>query len=236
MKNLKRIAIIGGLALAGVATAGALRAFPNVGNWSDDPSQSVHCGNGGIWATGGKKDWGISCVHCHIPGPGNPQGMIAATVSASPAFTGNKYVPGTNYVVTVNLVGEYLGKANASEIANNKNGMTATFEDANGGALGNLLGDSQSSCPAAAPVLPDPALGATYTWAYGDCHAVAGLGVQGTGPAPNITLTKWNFKWKAPAAGKGTATMFYGVVDGNSDKTSLGDDVKMGTLVLAEGP
>lgn len=236
MKSIKRIAIIGGLALAGVATAGALRAFPNVSQWTLDPSTNVHCGGGGIYATGGAKDWGITCGMCHVAGPGNPQGMISATVSAMPAFTGNKYIPGTSYLVTVNLVGEYLGKANATQIANNKNGMTATFEDASGTPIGALLGDSQTSCPAASPTVPDLFLGATYTWSYGDCRVVAGLGVQGTGPAPNFSLTKWNFKWKAPAAGNGTATMFYGVVDGDASQTSFGDDVKMGKLVLAEGP
>jgi len=229
MRNLKRIAIIGGLALAGVATAGVLRAFPNATNWTDDPSQSVHCGNGGIYATGGVKDWGITCTMCHINDV-NQQGNISATVSANPPFTGNKYLPGQLYTITVNLVNEQLGKADQS---NNRNGMSATFEDVNGNPMGSLAGDA-IACAAAPPSLPDPLYaGTTYVYGPG-CHNVTSLGKQGPG------LTQWIFKWQAPAAGvaagTGAITMYYGVVDGNTDKKSLGDDVKMGKVQLAEGP
>lgn len=224
MKNMKHFAIIGGLALAGVVTASALRAFPNVANWSDDPSQSVHCGNGGIYATGGVKDWGITCAMCHINDVAQ-QGSITATTTFSPPLAaGNKYSQGVTYSVTIHLIGEHLGLADQT---NNKNGMTATIEDANGVSVGAMAGD-MAACATAAPSLPDGAYpGTTYVYGAG-CHNVSSLGKQGPG------LTQWTFKWTAPTVDPGPITMFYGVVDGNTDKKSLGDDVKMGKLALSQ--
>jgi hypothetical protein len=223
MKNITRIAIIGGLALAGVATAGVLRAFPNTADWAADPGQTHNCGNGGIYATGSARDWGISCIHCHINDV-NQQGMITANPTFVPALgAGNKYTPGTTYTVTVHMVGEHLGLADQ---ANNRNGMTATFEDNNGAAVGAMAGD-MTACAAGPNALPDGAIAGT-TFVYGaGCHYVASLGKQGPG------LTQWSFKWTVPAAQTGNVTMFYGVVDGNNDKKSLGDDVKIGKFVLA---
>lgn len=49
-------------------------------------------------------------------------------------------------------------------------------------------------------------------------------------------FTSWTFSSTAPAAGRGAVTGFYGVVDGDADcKSSLDDDVEMGTVKLAEG-
>jgi hypothetical protein len=54
-------------------------------------------------------------------------------------------------------------------------------------------------------------------------------------PRPNTTT--WTYSWTAPAAGSGPLTVYYGVVDGDANgKSSLGDDVKMGTIKLVEGP
>src|SRR5262245_58553308 len=126
--DYKKIAMIAGLAVAGLATASGLKAFPNTDNWTDDPSQGLHCGGGDIWGNGSVKDWGITCTHCHINDK-NQQGSITAQITFSPALSGGHYATNTDYTVTVKLVGEHLGIADP---ANNLNGFTARFEDVNG--------------------------------------------------------------------------------------------------------
>lgn len=224
MKNQMRSLLIGGILVAGLAVAGGLKAFNNVGMFGDDPSQGAKCGGGGIFGTGSTTDWGITCAHCHINDV-NQQGNITASISYAPALSGGKYVPGTQYTVTLKMIGEHLGLNNA---ASNTNGFVVTYEDAAGKKAGSLLGDMQTSCPSAVPTVPD-ALLMGQTYAFGDCHAVASLARN------NVTPT-WSFKWTAPSAGTGPVTLFYGVVDGDSDKRSIGDDVKMGKAMLAEGP
>lgn len=224
MKKQMRSLLIGGLVVAGLSVAGGLLAFNNVVMFAEDPSQGVHCGGGGIFGTGSTADWGITCAHCHINDK-NQQGSITATFTYTPALSGGKYAPGTTYNVNVKMVGEHLGLSN---MASNTNGFGAIYEDAAGKKAGTVLGDQQTSCPSMAPTVPD-ALLMGQTYAYGDCHAVVSLGRNGAAP-------DWNFKWTAPAAGTGPVTLYYGVVDGDTDKRSLGDDVKIGKAQLPEGP
>jgi hypothetical protein len=66
------------------------------------------------------------------------------------------------------------------------------------------------------------------TYVYGDCHGVLFV--------PKVNTVSWTFSWTAPPPGAGELTIYYGVVDGDAHgKSSLGDDVKMGTIKLAEG-
>ena len=84
---------------------------------------------------------------------------------------------------------------------------------------------SSANCPKTYPK-PDPSTGTTYV--YGDCHGVIFI--------PRADIVAWTFSWTAPAAGSGPLTVFYGVVDGDHHgKSSLDDDVKMGTVKLTEG-
>lgn len=212
--------------------AGSLAsAFPFLNSWHM-PSDGLRAGGGGIYGTGGAQDWGLTCANCHIKAPGK----IDATITPNPAWqqlAGQPaYKPGQKYSITVQLVGEHRG-LNATPATNNLNGMAMTFEDAAGKATGflasDVAGNDQSTCPAAAPGT-NPAAPAT-TYLYGpsrNCKTVI------FNPRPN--LTSWTFSWTAPAVGGGAVTGFYGVVDGDSDgKSSVDDDVKMGTLKLSEG-
>lgn len=220
---MPRLKILLGAAAVSLLSAGALHAFPNTIHWTADASGPL-CGAGGIYATGASADWGVTCAHCHINDKGQ-QGKMAVSVTANPVMGGGKYVPGTVYTMTVQILNEALGLANAID---NKNGFVLTVEDAGGKKAGTLTADMTAGCPAAAPLIPDGAVpGTTYT--YGDCRAITSIGKNNVAP-------KWTFTWKAPAAGTGTVTMFYGVLDGDSSQTSLGDDLKLGTLRLNEGP
>jgi hypothetical protein len=188
-------------------------------------------GGSGIYGTGSQTDFGILCTHCHDKSPGK----VDATVGFAPALLGaagaEKYLPGQAYQVTVDLVGEHLGIGKAG----NYNAMVATFEDAGGRIAGTMAADSTGSstnCPANAPADPNVAPYDTKTTImYGDCHGVLPIF---NGPAHN--RTRWTFTWTAPAAGRGTVTMYYGLTDGDGDETSDGDDNKLGTKKLTEGP
>jgi hypothetical protein len=227
MKDYMRFAMLACVAAAGLVSVSGARAFNNVVMFSDDPSQGPHAGGGDIWGTGSVRDWGVQCNHCHINDK-NQQGQITSQFTTNPPLSGGKYVPGTQYTVTVKLLGEHLG---TSDPTNNRNGFVATFENMNGQPTGGLLGDMQTSCPAT-PTMPDALLpGGTFAYSYNNsgCVNVASLFKS---PAP----TQWTFKWTAPAAGTGTVIMYYGLVDGDASQSSYGDDVKMGKQMLPEGP
>jgi hypothetical protein len=139
------------------------------------------------------------------------------------------YKPGQKYSITVTMTGEHKG---LNQMMNNLNGMAITIEDASGKPKGIFESDTSpvvksDACPAAYPAAPGPATGTTYL--YGDCHGVIFI--------PRTNTTTWTYSWTAPAAGTGPLTVFYGVVDGDANgKSSLDDDVKMGTVKLVEGP
>lgn len=186
------------------------------------PADGMQPGGGGIYATGGARDFRIVCSHCHI----SPANRIDLTMAFQPALAaGNAYRPGQQYQVTAALLGERLGLSGCGQFMNNVNSFAATFEDAAGQTVGSLssdAGQTAASCPPAAPTAP---LSGT-TMLYGDCHAVAANGKPG--------VTSWRFSWTAPAAGTGAVTLYYGGVDGNCDMSSLDDDVKVGTMSLGE--
>jgi hypothetical protein len=229
MNQSKQIAIM--VACLLLPAAGAW-AFPFGKSWHDPadgtPANGGRAGAGGIYGTGGVGDHGITCANCHIGG----KGLIGASIVPTPAWQKvnglDAYKPGQTYSVTVTMTGEHAG---LNQGANNLNGMALAFEDQSGKAKGVLISDADptatsTTCKAKYPAA-NPATGTTYL--YGDCHGVIFI------PRPNTT--SWTFSWKAPAAGTGQLTAFYGVVDGDADgKSSLDDDVKMGTVKLVEGP
>jgi hypothetical protein len=192
-----------------------------------DPAQGakatpydVSPGGGGILGTGGQTDFGITCASCHTSGAQN-YGSIS--VDFAPAFNG-QYVPGTTYTITATLKGEHLGVSGCDPNMDNRNQIVVTFEDDMGKVAGVMAGDygSSASCPSTPP--PQGFTGSTLLWK--DCHAI----IANT----QKNVTSWTFKWTAPAQGAGNVTMYYGAVDGDCSMSSMGDDVKAGTMKLTE--
>jgi hypothetical protein len=206
------------LALALVLICVPAAAWDGDDYWEKAPQSAVTSGGGGIWGTGGKRDFGITCATCHV----EPANKMAFAVMFSPALgVGNKYTPGQAYVVSATLT-ETLGTnaANCNGL-DNRNGFAATFEFAAGGKAGTLGSDTGAAgCPS---------LGTT-TMTLGRCDAI----VYRAAAAKD--RTQWTFKWTAPAAGAGAVTLSWAAVDGSCDMMSMNDDVKTGTLALIEGP
>lgn len=214
-------------------------AFPFLASWitpSATPrgvTPQQRAGAGGIYGTGSAKDRGILCAHCHIKGAGT----IDASVTPAPAWPQlggmNSYSPGATYTITVKLLNEHnLPKVNTPN--DNLNGFALTAETQSGVTAGSFTTDtnpviSSASCMTTAPAMT-PATGTTYLLdPSGKCSFVVYI------PRPNTT--SWTFNWTAPAKGSGPVTLYYGVVDGDHDgSSSLGDDVKQGTIKLVEGP
>jgi len=213
-------------------------AFPFLKTWHDASNANnyqnyTRAGGGGIYGTGSAQDWGIKCSHCHI----ESEGLIDVSFDVFPSWTDvgglEGYIPGERYTITVNLLGEHLGFDNmymGMPVPNeNKNGMVAVIEDASGrraGVYHTDSGVSSDNCPAGPPDKNEPTLMSTYV--YGDCHGVLFTETN--------LQTSWTFDWVAPAAGTGDVTIYWGVVDGDwAAFSSLDDDVKEGTIRLAEG-
>ncbi len=222
-----RMTISLGIVAASLLVAGAAVAFPFEFSWHM-PADGQRAGAGGIYGTGGQLDYQLKCSHCHVGAPGK----IGTTVTPTPAW-GQKagapaYQPGTTYTINVALTGE-VNKGFNGDPNNNLNGFALSPEDQLGKLAGVLISDTtpavrSDQCPSSFPATR-PGTGTTYV--YGDCHAVFSLN--------RPKSTSWTFKWIAPAAGTGPVTLFYGVVDGDSDgESSKNDDVKNGSVKLAE--
>jgi len=221
MKALIALAL---LSLVLLATERVL-AWDNPQSWYND-AHGKDPGGGGLIGTGGKRDYTIQCLHCHI----EPQKKIDGVFSPNPAFQSVDgsvgYEPGRRYEITASLIGEYLGTTGCGQYMTHTNNFVATFENAAGEPIGLLesdTGQSSANCPA---VAPEPTFGTTIT--YAECRAVM--------PHKNVaSATEWTFYWTAPPAGTGEVTLYGGFVDGDCRMNSLGDDVKMVTVVLPEG-
>lgn len=222
-----------------VLTAHAVIAFPFLNSWhtpAATPSGTgtqQRAGAGGIYGTGSSRDFGITCAHCHINAPG----QIGVTVTPNPAWINkggsSAYQPGQKYDITVTMTPGPSGDLQKG--TSNLNGFAATVEDQQGNPAGSFTTDTtptitSASCTATAPGT-NPMTGTTYLYGTaGACYNIVYIPRSGA-------VQTWKFSWTAPAAGKGQVTLFYGVVDGDQDGgSSLGDDVKMGTVKLFEGP
>ncbi len=204
--------------------AGAAAAWDGADLWYKQAEGALP-GGGGILGTGSASDHGITCAHCHT----NAAGMIDLQFTFTPTLplVGGQptYTPGQSYQVDVKLTGEHLGTGVCDQYMTHVNNFAATFEGDSGklaGVLSSDSGQTSSSCPPNVPMLP---INGT-TVLYNDCRAVLASGGE--------DRTTWTFSWQAPPAGAGTLTLFYGVVDGDCDMSSRGDDVKVGTLKLGE--
>lgn len=242
---MKRIISLLAMTLA-LLVAPAVHAFPNLYFWQT----AAEAPNGGasfLYGTGGATELGVTCALCHVKGPG----LVGVNVTATPAF-GQKngsaaYTPGTVYSISVTLVNENKGLGLGTK---NLNGMALTIENQTGQGVGLFTNDDTAgntvntmTCvqvpttpPAAAGMLQANliARGATTylispNTTGGGCYTVVSVNT------PN--LASWKFTWRAPAAGAGPLTIFYGAVDGaTGGSSSLMGDVKQGTLKLVEGP
>jgi len=227
--------------LALLCAAPSAFAFPFLNSWhtpAATPSGAAmqqRAGAGGIYGTGSSRDFGITCAHCHIKAPGK----IDVSIVPTPAWTMKNgspaYVPGQRYDLSVTMIPGAGGELVGTGTNNNLNGFAATIEDAAGNPVGMFTTDTtpaitSASCTATAPGT-NPTMGTTYLYGTaGACYNIVYI------PRPGPTVN-WRFSWTAPAAGKGQVTLFYGVVDGDSDgNSSVNDDVKQGTLKLLEGP
>ena len=242
---MKRIISLFVMTMALLA-APTVQAFPNLYFWQT----AAEAPNGGasfLYGTGGATDLGVTCALCHVKGPG----LLGVNVTPVPAF-GQKngsasYTPGTVYSISVTLMNENKGLGLGPK---NLNGMALTIENQTGQGVGLFTNDdtagnmvNTTTCiqvptmpPAAAAMLQANliARGAT-TYLISPNNTGGGGYTVVSVNTPN--LASWKFTWKAPAAGTGPLTVFYGAVDGATGGTSsLINDVKQGTLKLVEGP
>jgi hypothetical protein len=224
------VAVLAGV-LAAASTAAS--AFPFGYSWHDPANGGTQApdtpkgraGAGGIYYTGGQRDYGMTCAVCHI----KAEGKITASVKANPPFQkkngDDAFEPGQPYTITIDLLNEH--KLPGGTVVHTLNGFNATIEDPSGQVQGVLGGDvpgnSASNCPATFPT-PAPTTGTSFV--YGDCKAVVYV--------PKNDSTSWTFKWTAPSAASVTeVTLYYSVVDGDHpDKSSLDDDVYSNKMKL----
>ena len=193
----------------------------------EDPTTGPTSGGGGIWGTGAKRDNAITCAHCHVKARAKVYAQIDFLPLLNQVGPNSLYRPSQRYQVTVTLKNESLGRtyATCGPYMTSMNGFAATFETTNGVRVGRLESDSGQDSNACQATVADIQMGSTVT--YGKCGVISNTNKE--------DQTQWTFWWTAPAKTAGTVTMFWGVVDGNCDMKSTGDDVKMGTVLMAEG-
>ena len=226
--------------------APAVHAFPNLYFWQV-AADSANGGAGFLYGTGSTTELGVTCALCHIKAPGT----LDTTVTPSPAWAQKNgsaaYIPGQLYTISVALVNETKGLGLG---AKNLNGMVLTIENQAGQGVGLFTNDDNvanavntNTC-IQVPLSPPQAAGqlqanltargaTTYlispSATGGKCYTVVSVNT--------MNLATWKFTWKAPVAGTGPVTIYYGAVDGlNGGSSSLQDDVKQGTVKLVEGP
>ncbi len=241
MRSASRTALLGltfclPLALS-FALAEPADGFTLAFHWGYAP-HTAQAGAGFVYGTGSQQDKTITCGFCHVNDSGQ-QGQIDLVLTPTPAWqtvNGNAaYKPGQTYTINVQMVGAHLGTAQ-----DDSNNFALTVEDQAGKFQGVLTTDACPSGPGScysttnclasfAQLDKEPGPPAT-TFMFGGCKTIFAVHKQNPG------VTNWKFDWTAPAAGAGKLTMYWGAVDGNqASHSSLGDDVKMGTLKLDEG-
>lgn len=139
---------------------------------------------------------------CHS---GGTSAVSGATVLATPAFSGNQYVPGTVYSVslTVGALG-FTKFGFGCEVLNSTNADAGTMQA--------------------------PGVGTKFLVAANGRNNAVHNGMQ-TGASGFYTFT---FNWTAPAAGAGTVKFFYCALAANGNGGTSGDLPIPGSLTLSE--
>ena len=213
-----------GLMLALATEASAWDGF----KMFEEPTTGPTSGGGGIWGTGARRDNGLTCANCHVVnGPSKVYAQIEFFPLLNQVGPNSLYRPGQRYQLKVTLKGESLGRGFGvcGQLLTHTNGFAAAFETVKGVRVGRLESDSGQDSSACPLTVADAQPGSTVT--YGSCTVISSTRRE--------DQTQWTFWWTAPAKGAGTVMMFWGVVDGNCDLKSTGDDTKMGSVLMAEG-
>ncbi len=211
------------VALFAVLPANAWEGFQRF----EAPTTGPTSGGGGLWGTGAKREHGVTCASCHVGAPGKVYASIEFLPLLMQVGPQSLYLPGQRYTIAVTIKNESLGRPfqTCAPGLKSTNGFAASFETATGLRVGRLESDSGQDSLMCSATIPDAQIGTTVT--FGACSVI--------GSTPLEDVTVWAFKWTAPGPGAGPITMHYGLVDGNCDGKSTGDDVRLGTVVMAQG-
>lgn len=226
-----RIAVVALVALvAGVASAWQYEDEFTLDQMGARP------GGGGNWATGGKRDFKVTCAMCHVPPDAGFPNPITVNVGFAPMLGsasdgGRSYSSNQLYDVTITMNGEHLDLGMAM---GNHNQMAAAFENAAGQYVGTLRSDTGfmrgGTCPATLGTTQFNAYDAgSTTVTFAGCNAIVGRG-RGANAG---NRTQWRFQWRAPTDG-GQVIMYYGVVDASGDEKTFGDDAVSGAIVMEQ--
>ena len=220
---MTRAVLIAFGALITLTTTRIASAWDGYNNWCD-PASGKTAGGGGIIATGGARDYKITCAHCHIKAEGKIDAKIDFTPPLPKIGDQESYEPGQPYQVSVTLLGEHLGLTGCDQYANNQNNFAASIENASGEVAGTIASDSGQTSASCPQTLASKPTGTTAM--CGRCEAIFSV--------DSDAATSWSFSWTAPPAGSGPLTLYYGVTDGNCMMDSMDDDTKVGTVKLGE--
>ena len=139
-----------------------------------------------------------TCASCHSGGAG----VTTTSISSTPAFVSNQYIPGQTYTVNITVSSTALSSFGfGCEILNGT---------ANAGVISAIAGSSQIK---------------TFT---GKSNAVHVFTAPGTGSPSSKTFS---FKWVAPSTGT-TATIYAAGNAVNGDNSVSGDNSSTTSLVL----
>jgi hypothetical protein len=174
-------------------------------------------GGGGVFYTGVPAERGWSCSACHV----DAAGLVSITLQADAQqdLADGQYAPKRAYRMTATLTGEHEGLPRAGfNSAANFNSLAVSIIDQAGKPAGSISG-----------------------YAAEDFYANGAATIVSAGQ--QVGATSWQFTWTAPGAGAGPVSIHIAAVDGNGANSPpsvtltdpWGDDVFVGTLVLAEG-
>ncbi|MEO6904147.1 MAG: choice-of-anchor V domain-containing protein [Bacteroidia bacterium] len=148
----------------------------------------------------------INCTSCHSGSPVNSSGG-SISISSSPAFAGNTYIPGTVYTMSVTIARKGSAVFGLDlQVLNSSNATAGTFAITN----------------------------AKETRIIAAGGAKKEITHQKNGGLTNDTKT-FQFNWTAPAKGSGAATFGVSGVAGNHNGGESGDFVYTTSLALTEG-
>jgi hypothetical protein len=206
----------------------------------------------GVYFTGAPRFSSLQCATCHTDGPGQVRLKLGAD---DPSLFDAGYVPGTTYLLEVEVLGETRGLDYSSVGCTEPPGPRDTFQyqqcNSNSFALeidafdGPLAGQGvfcsgapvAGMCPAAnaqsdeVVVAPD----GDAVFAQRQHSATQSYLVLRNDP------TSWHLWWTAPAAGTGALTVYLAAVDGNggdgtatNDQDPFNDDTVQAQFTLQE--